>query len=610
MTMSAAPRERDMLAREYAAALREYVSGGAEVALARAYEIGRKAVTVGVGIVELAMVHQEALDQVPSTGPGERALAALATQFLGEGLASFEIALRATEDLRRAKETAEGRHHVLLEVNNAIITSLSRDALFDAICQALHGVLDFDRANLTLAEHTRGVSTVRAVVTSSKHVELPIVLPLGAEVPHAGTRIGRVLAEARPVIIRDWSHEAVVGGLPRPYDIGIRSGIIAPLLTKRGALGTVNVFSLTPDRYTDDDANFLTEVGKQLALAIENMLAYEELAGLKAQLEQENLYLKEEAGIARGVPELVGDSAAMAKVIGAIETVAPTGATVLITGETGTGKELIARAIHNLSSRRGGTMIKVNCAALPAGLIESELFGHEKGAFTGALARKLGRFELAHRGTILLDEIGDLPMELQAKLLRVLQEGEFERVGGTQPIKVDVRVIAATNRDLEKGIDEGRFRSDLYYRLSVFPITAPSLRDHKEDIPVLVRHLVMKCCGRLGKRVETIPQTTMAALESYWWPGNVRELENVIERAVIVTRGSRLELGDWLPRAQAGQAAPAALTLEDVERRHIQDILESTKWKVSGARGAARILGLRPTTLEARMKKLGIHRPT
>jgi formate hydrogenlyase transcriptional activator len=518
--------------------------------------------------------------------------------------------LQRLVDRRTARfRYAEDRHRVVLDVNNAIITSLNRDTLFDAIFQALRGVLHFDHASLTLVDFTRGVSTVEALAGGSEDPTLLTALPVGTETPHLGTRMGRVLAERRPLVVRDLSRESALGPEKQLLEVGIRSVVAAPLLGKRGAIGVVNVGSLAPERYNDEDAEFLTEVGKQLAVAIENMLAYEEIARLKARLEQENLYLQEEAGIAHGVPELVGESAAIRKVVQAIETVAPTGATVLITGETGTGKELIARAIHNLSPRRGGTMVKVNCAALPAGLIESELFGHEKGAFTGAVARKLGRFELAHRGTILLDEIGDLPMELQAKQLRVLQENEFERVGGTQPIRVDARVIASTNRDLEAAIREGRFRSDLYYRLSVFPISAPPLRARKEDIPLLVRHLVMKCCGRLGKRVETIPQTTMAALESYSWPGNVRELENVIERAVIVTRGSRLELGDWLPRTQASHATPAALTLQDVERQHIRDVVESTGWVVSGVRGAARILDLNPTTLEAKMKKLGIHRP-
>jgi len=281
---------------------------------------------------------------------------------------------------------------------------------------------------------------------------------------------------------------------------------------------------------------------------------------------------------------------------------------VLITGETGTGKELVARALHNLSPRRGKALIKVNCAALPAGLIESELFGHEKGAFTGAIARKIGRFELAHGGTLFLDEIGDLPLELQPKLLRVLQEGEFERIGASHTITVDVRVIAATNRDLETAIRENRFRSDLYYRLNVFPIRLPPLRERTEDIPLLVRYLTLKYGPLLGKRISNVSPAIMKMLQTYSWPGNVRELENVIERATILSAGAELDLGWWPMTTGSTGRAGATRTLEEVEREHILAVLELTGWRVSGERGAAGQLGLKPTTLEARMKKLGITR--
>jgi len=295
-------------------------------------------------------------------------------------------------------------------------------------------------------------------------------------------------------------------------------------------------------------------------------------------------------------------------VLKAIDEVAATDATVLLTGETGTGKELVARAGHNLSPRKVKVLVKVNCAALPAGLIESELFGHEKGAFTGALSRKLGRFEVAHKGTIFLDEIGDLPLELQAKLLRVLQDGEFERVGGSETIRVDVRVIAATNRDLDKAIEEGTFRPDLYYRLSVFPIQIPPLRERREDIPDLVRHFVMKHGLKLGRKVKTIPQSAMDALSAYPWPGNVRELENVVERAMILSHGDRLELGEWPPKAGVTSRGRRVPTLEELEREHISSVLELTGGRVSGEKGAAKLLGMRPSTLQGRMKKLGIVR--
>jgi formate hydrogenlyase transcriptional activator len=288
--------------------------------------------------------------------------------------------------------------------------------------------------------------------------------------------------------------------------------------------------------------------------------------------------------------------------------VAPAGTTVLILGETGTGKELVARALHNLSPRQGKALVKVNCAALPAGLIESELFGHEKGAFTGAVARKIGRFELAHGGTLFLDEIGDLPLELQPKLLRVLQEGEFERLGTSHTTTVDLRVITATNRDLERAVNEGRFRSDLYYRLNVFPIHLPPLRDRKEDIPLLVRYLAQRYGTRSGKRIPAVSQETLQVLQEYPWPGNVRELENVVERAMILSKGEGLDLAGALTTSRGGRREPGIRTLDDIQREYILTVLERTGWRVSGEQGAAELLGLKPTTLEARMKKLGITR--
>jgi len=330
----------------------------------------------------------------------------------------------------------------------------------------------------------------------------------------------------------------------------------------------------------------------------------------KARLEAANVYLREEIKTAHNFEEIIGVSTAIKKVLQSIEKVAATDATVLVTGETGTGKELIARAIHHLSSRKDGVLVKVNCAAIPAGLIESELFGHEKGAFTGALARKIGRFELADRATIFLDEVGEIPLELQTKLLRVLQEGEFERLGSTRTIKVNARVVAATNRDLDKEVREGRFRSDLYYRLKVFPIALPALRERQQDIPLLVSYFVKKYSVAMGKKVESVSGKAMEMLKGYLWPGNIRELEHVIERAVILSQGSELDLTDWMPKSAAQAVNGAATTLEEVERIHILAVLTQTNWRVSGEKGAARILGLNATTLEARMKKLGIERPS
>ena len=338
----------------------------------------------------------------------------------------------------------------------------------------------------------------------------------------------------------------------------------------------------------------------------ERTRAETELRKLKLQ----NLYLREQYRGADSA-DMVGDSSAMQKVYHAVEQVAPTDATVLVTGETGTGKALVARAIHTHSDRKDKILVKVNCAALPSGLVESELFGHEKGAFTGALNRKIGRFETADGGTILLDEIGDLPLELQAKLLRVLQEGEFERVGGTETLRANVRVVAATNRDLAQLVEEQKYRADLFYRLNVFPIRMPPLRERPEDIPPLVRHFTVRFAALMGKRIEHVPDATLAALQAYHWPGNVRELENVIERAVIITASDTLTLGEWPPPSQATPqptASAGAATLEDIQRQHILATLEQTNWRVSGKGGAAERLGLKPTTLESRMKKLGISR--
>ena len=336
----------------------------------------------------------------------------------------------------------------------------------------------------------------------------------------------------------------------------------------------------------------------------EQVLAEQE----KARLEAQAVYLQEEIKGRHNFEELIGGSTSLKKVLKNVERVAPTDSAVLITGETGTGKELIARAIHNLSSRKGRPLVKVNCAAIPAGLIESELFGHEKGAFTGALMKKMGRFEVADKGTIFLDEIGELPLDLQSKLLRVLQEGEFERVGGTQTFKVNVRVIAATNRDLEQQSKTGHYRSDLYYRLNVFPIHLPALREREGDIPLLVQYFVRKFATSFGKKIERIPERMMATLQRYPWPGNIRELEHVIERAVILSEGPELEPIEWLSQSEGKSGSEKAVTLEEVERQHIVNVLEQANWRVSGAKGAAKILGLNPTTLEARMKKLGIER--
>ncbi len=341
--------------------------------------------------------------------------------------------------------------------------------------------------------------------------------------------------------------------------------------------------------------------------ALQTALA--EVKVLQNQLQNENAYLREEIHRQHNFEEIISCSSAMDDVLQKVEQVAATEATVLILGETGTGKELLARALHQRSRRAERPLVKLNCAALPENLVESELFGHEKGAFTGALERKIGRFELADKGTLFLDEIGDLPLALQAKLLRVLQEGEFERLGATRTIKVDVRIVAATNRNLEQAIERKEFREDLYYRLNVFPLHCPPLRQRPEDIPLLADHFVNHFASKTGRAIRSAPRRVMEILQTYSWPGNVRELENIIERAVIITTGAELELGDWLSKKTTDSTPDKSTLLEEVERAHILKILERTDWKVSGPLGAAELLGLKRTTLEARMRKLGIERP-
>jgi formate hydrogenlyase transcriptional activator len=406
-------------------------------------------------------------------------------------------------------------------------------------------------------------------------------------------------------------------------DMQAESYFGVPLRNRDGeTMGHIAVLDVRPMTPTPDDLALLEIFADRAGAELERQRAdrelrraLEEVEALKNRLQAENVYLQQEIRSHHGFEEIVGRSPSLLKVLDAIAQVAPTDATVLIRGETGTGKELIARAIHARSGRGSRPFIAVNCAAISAGLVESELFGHERGAFTGATARKLGRFELADGGTIFLDEIGDLQPDLQVKLLRVLQEGEFERVGGIGSIKVDARVIAATHRDLDQLIREERFRADLFYRLNVFPIRTPPLREREDDIPLLVRHLVAQHAHKLGKHIETIPTEVMDLLCRHTWPGNIRELANVIECSVIQSGGSALELGDWMASARTDGPRPAAadlshLRLEEMERAHILNALERTGWRVSGPRGAAALLGLRPTTLESRMKRLELRRPS
>jgi len=391
-------------------------------------------------------------------------------------------------------------------------------------------------------------------------------------------------------------------------DSGFRAFAGYPLLSGGQLVGTLGLFF----RRAIDAAEFdlLGTFAYQAATAIRTARTLEELSRLRERLEVENAYLQEELRSEMGFDEIVGTSPALRRVLRRVRQVAPADSTVLLIGETGTGKELIARAIHQLSARRERPLIKVNCGAIPSGLIESELFGHERGAFTGALQRRLGRFELADRGTLFLDEVGELSLETQVRLLRVLQEQEFERLGSTKTIKVNIRLVAATNRDLEQTVADKQFRSDLYYRLNVFPITVPSLRERTEDIPLLVRYFAQKYSQRMDRQIETVPADALTALSKYHWPGNIRELENLIERSVILSHGPdlRVPLGELKVRNTA--PADGDGSLETAERRHILRVLKETDWTVGGASGAATRLGMKRTTLLSRMRKLGISRPS
>jgi len=393
--------------------------------------------------------------------------------------------------------------------------------------------------------------------------------------------------------------------------MGCKSACSVPLVTTNGTLGTLEIARTTGDVWTDDDVEFLVQVARQIAIAVENSLSYRELSEIKERLATEKVYLEDEIRLDHNNGNMVGEGAAFQSILNSIQIVAPTDATVLILGETGTGKELVARAIHELGRRKKGSFVKVNCAAIPSSLLESELFGHEKGSFTGAVAQKIGRFELAHGGTLFLDEIGEMPLELQPKLLRAIQDQEFERVGGNRTIRTDVRFVAATNRNLKAMVDENRFRADLYYRLHVFPLDVPPLRERREDIPLLTRYFVQKHAQRLGRKIERIPTEALETLTNYEWPGNIRELQNLVERSVILSNGTDLQVampefsGQSTPVAPNGRASHVS---ETVDRARILQALKDAKGLVGGPNGAASRLGLKRTTLQSRMRKYNIAR--
>jgi formate hydrogenlyase transcriptional activator len=427
--------------------------------------------------------------------------------------------------------------------------------------------------------------------------------------PVSGSSPGAAFRDVKPVVF------ATAPVALDPLALGInageefQSGCFLPIVHRGKALGVLHLLDRRPDRFSDHDVGFLSQVARQVAIALDNALEFHEVSESRQRLAEERSYLRNEIRSDRYFEEILGESEGLRKVLNQVETVSPTDTTVFIQGETGTGKELIARAIHNLSGRRDNLFVKLNCAAIPLGLLESELFGHEKGAFTGAIARKVGRFEIANKGTLFLDEVGDIPLELQPKLLRVLQEKEFERLGSNRSISTDVRLIAATNRDLAKMVEEREFRADLYYRLNVFPVKIPPLRERAVDIPLLVKYFVVKYTQNINRRPPHVLPETMQALRSYSWPGNIRELQNFIERAVILSRGEVLELPLGELQTAARPKGPVERkTLKQAEREHIEQVLVDCNWVLGGPRGAAAQLGVPRTTLIYRMQRLGIAR--
>lgn len=505
-------------------------------------------------------------------------------------------------------EADEDRYRALLAVSEAIISHRDLPALLHGLAGQLLSVVQFDALSVVLYEPARGTMRLH-VLETGEPVPSGFEIVLRPEDDPAGLvwQTQQPLITSNVAELRRWP-----GFLERVQPYGVQSYCWLPLTTARRRLGALVFVSKQPAAYDGSDVRFLQLVANHVAVAVENALAFQEIEALRDKLAKEKEYLEEEVRTEHHFGDIIGENAALRAVLKQVETVAPTESTVLIRGETGTGKELIARAVHDLSPRKDRTFVKLNCAAIPTGLLESELFGHEKGAFTGAINQKIGRFELAHQGTLFLDEVGDIPLELQPKLLRVLQEQEFERLGGTKTIRVNVRLVAATNRDLAEMLAEGRYRSDLYYRLNVFPVTLPPLRERPDDIPRLARHFTQGFARRMGRRIEIIPPQVMDALVRYPWPGNVRELQNVIERAVILSKGSTLQVSAAdLQSASATTTPPVAAsrTLADAEREHILRALRDTNWVLGGPDGAAARLGMKRSTLHWKMKKLGISRP-
>ena len=508
---------------------------------------------------------------------------------------------KITRDFSNRKTAQESLLH---ELSNAVLAGLDIRKMLTAIAAGIQHIVAHDYAIIALYDEQSGNLLAQELQPNAASAFAGETV-----IPIEGTPAGWAFATRQPLFFKGICRERFSSlSFARYVQAGVKSGCWLPLRSRERVIGTIFIGSRDESAFDSIDVEMLLQIAGQIAVTIDSVQAFRQISELTHKLAEEKRYLEEELRIEFGFEEIVGENPGLRRVLKQVETVAPTDATTLILGETGTGKELIARAIHQLSRRRDHTFVKLNCSAIPFGLLESELFGHEKGAFTGAIAQKVGRLELAHMGTFFLDEIGDLPLELQPKILRALQEKEFERLGGRRTIPVDVRLIAATNRDLTQMMKEGRFRSDLYYRLNVFPISIPPLRQRRGDIPLLVNYFVTKHARRMNKSITTVPPEVMEALTKWHWPGNVRELENFIERAVILTQGSALRA----PLAELEMFEPSAgasdVSLHSAEREHIIRILRETGGMIGGRGGAAERLGLKRTTLNSKLKKLGIER--
>jgi formate hydrogenlyase transcriptional activator len=523
-------------------------------------------------------------------------------RFLGLVAGQIGLAVDAAVNFYVSQQVQD-QLKLILDLTNQIVSNLEFQDLLRAASASVRRVMRCDAAAVMLADAEAKHLRVHAL----DYPEGRGIFTEGSLVPIEGTMPGDAFRNGKPIVVNRLDPAEMP---PEMYNKAMAEGLNSfcdvPLISKSRLLGVLAVARREENAFDEDEVAFLIQVANQVAIAVENALSYREIADLKDRLAQEKFYLEDEIRGEMDFEGIVGQSSALRHVLNLVETVAPSDSTVLLLGETGTGKELIARAIHERSRREGRTFVKLNCAAIPTGLLESELFGHERGAFTGAISQKIGRLELADEGTLFLDEVGDIPLEIQPKLLRALQEREFERLGSTQTKKVDVRLVAATNRDLEKMIENREFRSDLYYRLNVFPIRIPPLRERPEDIPLLVRYFAQKYGRRMEKQIESIPAAAMKKLAAWHWPGNIRELENFIERSVILTHGPALQV----PVGELGgngKAVPVAGTRDSDERDEILRILKHTRGRVAGPEGAAARMGIKRTTLISRMKKLGIN---